>query len=274
MPKRPWESVLLEVANIVVNWMLFDMLFNNFMLRKTLELIRNKINFPICILLAHYFLSLALVETNGLISQLPKSVRIIIYFFSNYALNLKNIFFVLTKIFCTLSNQSANSGCCSKFFWTLPRVVFSLKIYSEVPFIFASFLARQKKATVVEKCSRFRLRAEGDLAWQLRPPVADDIDQAERWPRPGSLSRHYVLVSPASPSSPFFSLSSFLFLFLSPVGDIAAACRMRRCAVPRPVNSRSWLWTSAPLLFQPRSCTCATTSRNWAKSPTTRICCS
>lgn len=102
-------------------------------------------------------------------------------------------------------------------------------------YLFSS--ARRKKAIniLVEKCPKLRLKVDGDLAWQPRPPVADDIDQAERWPRPGSLSRR---CDPRCwhPASSLINLFQSLFLsislFLPTVAAAAAACRTRRCTVP------------------------------------------
>lgn len=96
------------------------------------------------------------------------------------------------------------------------------------------FISRSTKESDSRR-KMLRLRVEGDLAWQLRPPVADDIDQAERWPRPSSLSRHCDprVGIPFLPrrSLLLFNLSSFLFLFLSTVVAITTTCRVRRRAV-------------------------------------------
>lgn len=77
--------------------------------------------------------------------------------------------------------------------------------------------------------------------------------------------------NPTSPSSPSSSLS----FSLSP--DCCCHCSRMPHAAMRHSQSR-WirnrLWTSASLLFQPRSCTCVTTLRSWGKSPTTQTCCS
>lgn len=66
-----------------------------------------------------------------------------------------------------------------------------LQIYFE-KCIFTRSLRSSKEKAANSRREMFEARAlriEEDLAWQHRPPVADDIDQAERWPRPGSLSR-------------------------------------------------------------------------------------
>jgi len=156
------------------------------------------------------------------------------------------------------------------FFWFFSQVYcLFYKFRSFVSLYFS--LDKRKHLTVSRrKSSGLNLRVDKSLAWQVWPPVADDIDQVERWPRPGSLSRRCDPVLASRFSLVTFSLP--LNFSFSPLLLLSWPHAAMRCVWLRWI--RSWLWTSAPLLFQPRSCTCATTSRSWAKSPTIRIYCS